>query len=108
MGISGVNDASAQQRDLEIIYQWAEDINMSFNDLKFKNLRYGDDTTLKAATNYTSPSGDIIDIKKHVRDLGVTMSLVATFSEHIQKICLSARNLCSWILRTIFPTLVPP
>ena len=38
MGISGVNDASALQRDLEIIYQWAEDNNI-FNDLKFENLR---------------------------------------------------------------------
>ena len=39
MGISGVNDDSALQRDLEIIYQWAEDNNKSFNDLKFENLR---------------------------------------------------------------------
>ena len=93
MGISGVNDASALQRDLEIIYQWAEDNNMSFNDLKFENLRQGNDTTLKAATNYTSPSGNIIDIKKYVRDLDVTTSSDATFSEHIQKICLSARNM---------------
>ena len=99
-GISGVNDASALQRDLEIVYQWAEDNNMSFNNLKFENLRFGPDSTLKATTNYTSPCGTIIDTKEHVRDLGVTMSSDGTFSEHIQKICLSARNMCSWILRT--------
>ena len=28
------------------------------------------------------------------------MSSNGTFSEHIQKICLSARNMCAWILRT--------
>ena len=99
-GVAGVNDASALQRDLEIVYQWAEDNNMSFNNLKFECLRFGPDLTLKATTNYTSPSGTIIDMKEHVRDLGVTMSSDGTFSEHIQKICLSARNMCSWILRT--------
>ena len=99
-GISGVSDASALQRDLEAVYQWAEDNNMSFNNLKFENLRFGPDATLKTTTNYTSPSGNIIDTKDHVRDLGVTVSADGTFSEHIQKICLSARNMCSWILRS--------
>ena len=99
-GVSGVNDASALQRDLEIVYQWAEDNNMSFNNLKFENLRFGADSTLKATTSYTSPCGTIIDTQEHVRDLGVTMSSDGTFSEHIQKICLSARNMCAWILRT--------
>ena len=52
-GVSGVNDASALQRDLEIVYQWAEDNNMSFNYLKFENLRFGADSTLKATTIVT-------------------------------------------------------
>ena len=43
-------------------------------------------------TNYTSPSGNIIDIKKHVRDLDVTTSSDATFSEHIQKICFVSKE----------------
>jgi ribonuclease P/MRP protein subunit RPP40 len=99
-GISGVTDASALQRDLEVVYQWAEDNNMSFNNLKFEILRFGLDSTLKTTTSYTSPSGNIIDTKEHVRDLGVTMSSDGTFSEHIKKICQSARNMCSWILRS--------
>ena len=73
-GISGVNDASALQRDLEIVYQWAEDNNMSFNNLKFENLRFGPDSTLKATTSYTSPSGNIINTK----DLGDLVILVST------------------------------
>jgi ribonuclease P/MRP protein subunit RPP40 len=99
-GVSGVADASALQRDLEIVYQWAEDNNMSFNNMKFECLRYGIDSTLKLTTNYTSPSGNIIDNKEHVRDLGVKMSSDGSFSEHIRTICQSAKNMCSWILRT--------
>jgi hypothetical protein len=99
-GVAGVTDASALQRDLEIVYQWAEENNMFFNNLKFECLRYGLDSTLKLSTNYTSPSGTIIDNKEHVRDLGVTMSSDGSFSEHIRKICLSAKNMCAWILRT--------
>ena len=99
-GVADVADASALQRDLEVVYQWAEDNNMFFNNLKFECLRYGIDSTLKLTTNYTSPSGSIIDDKEHVRDLGVTMSSDGSFSEHIRKICQSARNMCAWICRT--------
>ena len=73
---------------------------MSFNNLKFECLRFNLDSTLKLTTNYTSANRIIIDIKQHVRDLGVTMSSDATFSKHIENICQSARNMCSWILRT--------
>jgi hypothetical protein len=95
-------DASALQRDLEAVYQWAEDNNMSFNNLKFENLRFGSDSTMKMTTSYTSPSGSIINTKDHVKDLGVTMSADGSFSQHIKNICQSARNMCSWILRTFF------
>ena len=100
IGLAGVTQASALQSDLEAVYQWAEENNMSFNDLKFEALRYGQDTTLQLTTSYTSPDGNIIDTQEHVRDLGVTMSSNGNFSEHIRKICQSARNMCAWILRT--------
>ena len=99
-GVSGVTDASTLQSDLEAVYQWAEDNNMSFNNLKFEVLRYALDSTLKMSTSYTSPCGTVIDTKEHVRDLGVTMSADGSFSEHIKKTSLAARNMCSWILRT--------
>ena len=99
-GVTGVSDASALQTDLEAVYEWAVDNNMSFNNLKFELLRRGPDTTLKACTNYTAPDGSIISEKEHVKDLGVTMSADCSFREHINKICNSARNMCSWILRT--------
>ena len=100
IGLAGVTQASALQSDLEAVYQWAEENNMSFNDLKFEALRYGQDSTLQLTTSYTSPDGNIIDTQEHVRDLGVTMSSNGNFSEHIRKICQSARNMCAWILRT--------
>ena len=43
IGLSGVTQASALQSDLEAVYQWADENNMSFNDLKFEVLRYGGD-----------------------------------------------------------------
>ena len=95
-----MRDASELQTDLETVYQWAEDNNMSFNNLKFELLRFGPDLTLKLVTSYTSPNGDVIDTKEHVKDLGVTMSSDGTFDTHIKNICQSARNMCSWILRT--------
>ena len=98
--VNGVQDASALQRDLEAIYQWALDNNASFNDKKFEVLRHGSDETLKQTTSYTAPDGTIIAEKQHLRDLGVTMSADGTFKQHINNICQSARNMCSWILRT--------
>ena len=98
--VNGVQDASALQRDLETIYQWAVDNNASFNDKKFEALRHGNDETLKMTTSYTAPDGTIISEKPHLRDLGVTMSADGTFKQHITNICQSARNMCSWILRT--------
>ncbi len=92
--------ASALQGDLEVIYQWAIDNNMSFNNSKFELIRRGLDSTLKLCTNYTSSDGSIIDDKDHVKDLGITMSSDCTFREHINKMCQSARNMCSWVLRT--------
>ena len=69
--MTGVSDASALQTDLEAVYEWAVDNNMSFNNLKFELLRRGPDTTLKACTNYTAPDGSIISEKEHAKDLGL-------------------------------------
>ena len=98
--LSGVTDASALQTDLEKVYQWAIDNNMVFNAKKFETLRYGTDDVLKAITSYTSPDGSIIPGKDHLRDLGITMSADGSFRQHITEMCQSARNMCSWILRT--------
>ena len=98
--VEGVIDASLLQSDLEAVYQWADDNNASFNNKKFEALRYGTNDTVKCTTSYTAPDGTIITEKQHLRDLGVTMSADGTFKQHIHNMCQSAKNMCSWILRT--------
>ena len=98
--VTGVRDASSLQTDLEKVYQWAVDNNMLYNSKKLEALRYGPDQVLKTTTNYTAPDGSIIPDKDSVRDLGVTMTADGSFRQHISAMCLSARNMCAWILRT--------
>ena len=99
--VNGVRDASSLQTDLEAVYQWAEDNNALFNNKKFEALRYGINEILKLTTSYTAPDGTLIAEKDQLRDLGVTMSADSTFKQHINNICLSAKNMCSWILQTL-------
>ena len=73
---------------------------MLYNNKKFEALRYGPDQVLKETTSYTAPDGSIFPEKDHFRDLGVQMSANGTFRHHIDTMCLSARNMCAWILRT--------
>ena len=99
-GVSGVNDASKLQSDLNNIYEWAEKNNMEFNSLKFEVLRYGRDEALKIFTNYLSSYSTVIDQKSSVRDLGVIMSADASFTEHINHVVDTAKKTISAILRT--------
>jgi len=99
-GISDNTDVSNLQSDLNSIYQWSHDNNMVFNESKFELIRYGPRQVLKESTFYTRPDGVKITEKVHVKDLGITMSNTANFSEHINNIATSARDMCSWILRT--------
>ena len=63
-------------------------------------LQYGLNDEIKQSTKYYAPNGTQIEAKIHLKDLGVTMSNNGTFSQQINKICQSARDMCSWILRT--------
>ena len=99
-GTKNVNDASKLQGDLNVIYDWAEINNMTFNDTKFELLRYGKDETLKLCTSYTADTGIVISEKCHVKDLGVTMSSNANFSEHTQQVVSKSYDMCGWIFRT--------
>ena len=51
-------DQETLQRDLNILYKWAEDNNMQYNDDKFKHITYGQQNN----RTYLSPNG--IPIKK--------------------------------------------
>ena len=99
-GLANETDAVDLQEDLFHIYQWSVTNNMEFNDLKFELLRYGTNTELKHNTSYISPTFKLIEEKDAVKDLGVTLSSDATFKQHINNVIESAKNMCSWILRT--------
>ena len=98
--IKTIENVLRLQEDLQRIYQWTHDNNMKLNDVKFELLRYGKNECIKDQTNYTSPSGEVIDSKSVVKDLGVLMSNDCTFREQILSIIEKAKNLTSWILQT--------
>ena len=98
-GVTNAEDAQLLQEDLNKIYSWALKNNAVFNPDKFECLRHGMDEDLKQATSYTASNGVAVEADLHVRDLGVKMSSDATFSKHIDEICISASLKCAWILR---------
>ena len=67
---------------------------------KFELLRYGSNAQIKEETHYTSPSGNKIEAKNFVKDLGVLMSNDCFFKNQIDIIIKKAKNLISWILQT--------
>ena len=73
---------------------------MEFNSLKFEAMRYGLDEILKLCTSYVSDEGTIIELKEHIRDLGVTMSSDCSFKKHIDNVVEATTKLSAWILRT--------
>ena len=101
-GIASEEDIHNLQADLEAIYKWSVDNNMTFNSDKFELLRYKSKSSkeLQASTSYSSDNGSIIEEKLHVRDLGVTLSNTATFSQHIHEKCIAVKSKISWVLRT--------
>ena len=82
-GVSSSEDANKLQIDLNTIYQWAQNNNAMFNTDKFQCLRYGKNQHLKNVTSYQTNSGTTIKSEASAKDLGVTMSDCALFSEHI-------------------------
>ena len=98
--VANEDDINLLQEDLEKVYTWANDNNMKFNDDKFELISFGLSLLLQNRRIYFGPDGSEIKAKLHVKDLGVIISNNCNFSEHINKVCSKARDMCSWILRT--------
>ena len=99
--INTEQDVEDLQADLNRIYDWQQQNNMLFNGKKFELLRYGSNEEIKASTNYLTPEyEDLIEVKENLRDLGITMSDDATFTNHINEVCSKVKQKCGWILRT--------
>jgi hypothetical protein len=60
------SDCQLLQNDLASVYNWASDVNMTFNSDKFECLRYWPRGN-RQDFNYTSPDGSVIEEKQHLR-----------------------------------------
>ena len=93
-------DCRALQDDLATIYSWAERVNMIFNCEKFECLRYWPSNTLVPDNQYMSSNSTPIQVKEHLRDLGVELSSNLKFEEHIGNVVTSANRIIGWAMRT--------
>ena len=99
-GVTCQTDVDDLQCDLESIYKWTNENNMALNDDKFECLRYGGNIDIKTESSYKSNTNTVIEVKDHVKDLGIIMSSDCTFREHISRSVNAAKSLTGWILRT--------
>jgi hypothetical protein len=89
--ISSIIDFELLLFDLQKAYEWQQINNMMLNEKKFETLRYGKNKDIKLNTNYLTPTGQHIESKKKVKDLGVIMNDTANFSDHIEYTCIKVR-----------------
>ena len=94
-------DAQDLQSDLNHLYTWAKDNNMTFNGDKFEVIKHGDKKDLKESYKYSNSVKDIDDVT-NLRDLGVIISNDGTYREHIAKIVKKAKRLSGWIERSFY------
>ena len=65
-----------------------------------KQLKYKLRPNEEEGPNYETTDGNLIEQKKHVKDLGIIMDDSATFSENIAVVTRKAKSRTGWILRT--------
>ena len=88
------------QEDLESVYHWTSKNNMSLNGSKFEQLSYGKNHQLRALSSYHSDSGDVIQSKQSVKDLGILLSNDLSYGSHIQMVIERLKGISSQIYRT--------
>ena len=96
--VSSVQDCELLQSDLQRIYDWAKQSNMSFNGNKFELLRY----SVKSDTIpyvYMSSESTAIPEKDKTTDLGVIMSSSAEFKDNVSHVAARGRQQMGWVLR---------
>ena len=98
--ISGPEDARTFQEELQKkIYPWGPANNMSLNGDKFEHFHVGHNLQQPKA-EYQDPTGNIIEEKEHIKDLGVTISNDLTWTKHIKQVVSKARIMKGWLSRT--------
>ena len=101
-GISSQDDCSTLQADLQLIYSWADKVNMTFNSDKFECMRYWADPEVAPSFQYHGPDDQPIQVKTNLRDLGVQLSSNLSFGIHIENTVTAASKLVGWGLRTFW------
>ena len=99
-GILSTSDCEDLQNDLQLIYEWAEQVNMKFNSDKFECIRYWPDSAAAPDHHYLAPDKQQIQVRSDLRDLGVQLSSNLSFSIHIENTVTAASKLVGWALRT--------
>ena len=96
-----MNSISKQMllNDLNHIYDWALQNNMTFNNKKFQAIRFHSLFSSLDLGNYTNSAGIDIKFHKHVTDLGIFISEDLSFEEHIRYITAKGKQMAGWILR---------
>ena len=97
--INSLEDIEEMQKDLENIYEWAEKNKMVFNEDKFEQMSFGIANNVPII-QYKTPSGEEIQSKDNIRDLGVIVSHDLNFNEHINKITTICMVIMGMLLRT--------
>ena len=101
-GVSATEDFSDLQADLQLVYSWAEKVNMKFNSDKFECIRYWADPTNAPPFNYLAPDNNPIKVKSDLRDLGVQLSNNLNFNVQIENTVAAGSKLVGWGLRTFW------
>ena len=96
-GIATPGDVQHLQLQLETIYDWCSKNNMQLNEKKFESISIGQSDR---NVSYITPSGEEIEIKHVVRDLGIEMQDNLTFNAHIITVATKGHKMENWILRT--------
>ena len=101
--VKDTEDADTLQKDLDCLYRWADNNNMSFNCDKFECLKYGRNHDVKSQYEYKTPvEGITIDDCENLRDLGITMSSDGTYDKQISKVISKAKQKVAWITRSFY------
>ena len=95
--VTGQMDTEQLQMELEIMYKWAIENNMSFNSKKFEGMRFGKD---EIEPSYVDPDQNKIEQKSHIMDLGIMMSNCLKFDMHIRNTAAKGNRMSGWVLRS--------
>jgi hypothetical protein len=106
MLIAFIADVLALQKDLDNVVQWSRNNNMKLHEGKFELLSYSTNSSkllkelpfTSGFTEYSTPSGFVIEPKPVVKDLGVYLSSDYSWTPHITQMVASARKMAAWVL----------